>query len=248
MSDQQPTNDDIIQDDDTTTTSAAGGDDLERLKGALAKEREQRRREESQRKQLEAQLRELGQTNPKAVEDAVAKAQAAEQQRQLIEQQAELRLKEQERKFQEQLQRLTGELQQKTSAAEREALRLETEREFLAAKGSTEASSIDGRTPFDYIWQVFGSSFAKDKTGLYIVDRDGDPVLDEESGKRLTPREYFSRLRKDPVHGMHFQPEYGAGGGARVGRDGRVSSTADLNKVTTSELFRSSFGAKRRTA
>jgi hypothetical protein len=222
-------------------TASSSDDDIAKLQNALERERQLKR-------QLERQLKEVSQTDPRLVEEARAKAEAAEQQRLMIEQQTTLRLQEQERKFQEQLQRLTGELQAKTTAAEREALRVKTEREFLAAKGATEASAIDGRTPFDYIWQVFGTSFAEDKQGLYIVDRDGDPVMDEETGKRLTPREYFGRLRKDPVHGMHFQPEYGSGSGARGGRDGRVSNATDLGKVPTSQLFRESFGAKRRTA
>lgn len=69
--------------------------------------------------------------------------------------------------------------------------------------------------------------------------------MDSETGKRITPREYFARLRKDPVHGKHFQPEYGSGGGARPGRDGRVSSTADLSKVPTGQLFRDAFSRRR---
>lgn len=226
---------------------ADAGDDgaPDKLMETLRKERQLHKNAAARAAQLEAQLREVGQVNPRLVAEAQAKAQAAEQQRLLIEQQTAARLAEQERKFQEQLAKVTGEMQSAKQIAEREALRVKTEREFLAAKGATEASAIDGRTPFDYIWQVFGSSFAEDKNGLYIVDRDGDPVMDEETGKRITPREYFGRLRKDPVHGMHFQPEYGSGSGARGGRDGRVSTTADLSKVPTSQLFRESFGGKR---
>jgi hypothetical protein len=223
-------------------------DDLSKLRGALQKERERARQEEAARKQLEAQLREVGQVDPKLLDEARQRAREAEQQRLMVEQQTTLRLQEQERKYQEQLARLTSELQMKASAAEREALRVKAEREFLATKGLTDASEIDGRTPFDYIWQLFGSQYAEDKGGLYLVDADGTPALDPETGKRITLREHFAKLRKDPVHGMHFQPEYGSGSGARSGRDGRVSSTADLTKVPTGQLFRDSFGARRRTA
>jgi hypothetical protein len=227
--------------------AAGDGDDNspDKLMEALRKERQLRKAEAARAAQLEAQMKEVGQVNPQLVAEAQAKAQAAEQQRLLIEQQTANRLAEQERKFQEQLARVTGEMQTARQAAEREALRVKTQAEFLASKGLAEASSIDGRTPFDYIWQLFGNSFAEDKNGLYVVDADGDPVMDEESGKRLTAREYFARLRKDPVHGMHFQPEYGSGSGARGSRDGRVSTTADLSKVPTSQLFRESFGSKR---
>ena len=230
------------------TTTGETSDDIARLKKALEAERQQRKQEAARAAQLDAQLREVGQVDPKLLDEARQRAREAEQQRLMVEQQTTLRLQEQERKYQEQLNRLTSELQMKASAAEREALRVKAEREFLAAKGLTDASEIDGRTPFDYIWQLFGTQYAEDKGGLYLVDADGTPALDPETGKRITLREHFTKLRKDPVHGMHFQPEYGSGSGARSGRDGRVSSTADLTKVPTGQLFRDSFGARRRTA
>jgi hypothetical protein len=216
-------------------------DDIAKLRKALEAERNLKR-------QLESQLKQVSQVDPRLVEEARAKAEAAEQQRQLIEQQTAARLQEQERKYQEQLARVTGDLQAAKTAAEREALRIKTEREFLAAKGLVEASSIDGRTPFDYIWQLYGPQFAEDKNGIYLADPDGSPQLDAETGKRITPGEFFAKLRKDPVHGMHFQPEYGSGSGARSGRDGRVSSAEDLSKVPNSQLFREHFGARRKTA
>lgn len=228
--------------DDQQLTDADG------LLRALKAERKLNRQNAARAAQLEAQLKEVGQVNPQLLAEAQAKADAAEHQRQLLEQQVNSRLAEQERKYQEQLARLTGELQSKATAAEREALRVKAEREFLASKGMTDASEIDGRTPFDYIWTLFGSSYAEDKNGLYILDADGTPALDAETGKRVTLREHFAKLRRDPVHGMHFQPEYGSGSGARGGRDGRVNNTADLSKVPTSQLFRDSFGGNRRTA
>lgn len=241
---QQPT----TEQQDPTTIAGDNSDDVSRLKKALEAERQQRRQEAARAAQLDAQLREVGQVDPKLLDEARQRAREAEQQRQMVEQQTTIRLQEQQRKHEEQLARLTNELQIKASAAEREALRVKAERDFLASKGLTDASEIDGRTPFDYIWQLFGSQYAEDKAGLYLVDADGTPALDPETGKRITLREHFAKLRKDPVHGMHFQPEYGSGSGARGGRDGRVNSSADLNKVPTGQLFRESFGARRRTA
>jgi hypothetical protein len=230
---------------DNTDASGQGETDADRLKRALEAERKLNRQNAARAAQLEAQLKEVGQVDPKLLAEAQAKAEAAEQQRQLLEQQINTRLADAERKYQEQLSRLTSELQTKASAAEREALRVKAEREFLAAKGLTDASEIDGRTPFDYIWQLFGVQYAEDKNGLYLVDADGSPALDAETGKRITLREHFAKLRKDPVHGMHFQPEYGSGSGGRGGRDGRINSTADLNKMSTGQLFTDAF-AKRR--
>ena len=216
-------------------------DDIAKLRKALEAERNLKR-------QLESQLKQVQQVDPRLVEEARAKADAAEQQRLMVEQQTTTRLQEQERKYQEQLARITSDLQARTIEAERNALRVKTEREFLAAKGLVEASTIDGRTPFDYIWQLYGSDFAEDKNGLFLADPDGSPRLDPETGKRITPSEFFAKLRKDPVHGMHFQPEYGSGGGSRAGRDGRVNNSEDLAKVPTGQLFRDNFGSRRKTA
>jgi hypothetical protein len=216
-------------------------DDIAKLRKALEAERNLKR-------QLESQLKQVSQVDPRLVEEARAKAEAAEQQRQLIEQQTAARLQEQERKYQEQLARVTGDLQAAKTAAEREALRIKTEREFLAKDGLAEASPIDGKAHFDAIWSAYGDQIAEDSKGLYMLDSDGSPKLDPETGKRVTPGELFLKLRRDPVHGVHFKPEYGSGSGARSGRDGRVSSAEDLSKVPNSQLFREHFGARRKTA
>jgi hypothetical protein len=246
-----------VDPDPATDAPAGGGDadpgdtdttqltDADRLKKALEAERKLNRQNAARAAQLEAQLKEVGQVDPKLLAEAQAKADAAEHQRQLLEQQINSRLADQERKYQEQLSRLTSELQNKASAAEREALRVKAEREFLAAKGLTDASEIDGRTPFDYIWQLFGGQYAEDKNGLYILDADGSPALDAETGKRISLRDHFTRLRKDPVHGMHFQPQYGSGSGARGSRDGRINTTADLSKMPTGQMFSEAFGKRK---
>lgn len=243
------------QNDDTATAGlpdTAGGDDqasdVERLKHALERERKERKAAAARAAQLESQLKQADQINPQVIQEAIARAQQEEEKRRLIEESTGIRLKELEGKYAEQLSKVTRELQAAKEAAEREGVRVLAEKAFLSAKGSTEASTVDGKTPFDYVWMAFQGRFRADKQGLYVVDDDGDPVIDDETGKRLPPAKWFSKLRQDPVHGLHFQPEYGAGSGARAGRDGRVSNTADLQKMSTSQLFRESFAAKRRTA
>lgn len=219
--------------------------DLDRLKHALDRERKERKAAAARAAQLEAQIKQADQLNPQLVQEAIARAQQEEEKRRLIEEQTGVRLKELESKYAEQLTKVTRDLQAAKEAAEREAVRVLAEKAFLSAKGSTEASSVDGKTPFDYIWLAFNDRFRADKQGLYLVDTDGDPVIDEDTGKRLPPNKWFQKLRQDPVHGLHFQPEYGSGSGARGGRDGRVTSTKDLSKLSTSQLFREAF--QRRT-
>lgn len=236
------TEDTTAQQQDTTTDDALS--DVERLKHALERERKERKAAAAKAAQLESQLKQADQINPQVIQEAIARAQQEEEKRRLIEEQTGVRLKELEGKYQEQLTKVTRDLQAAKEAAEREAVRVLAEKAFLAAKGSTDASTVDGKTPFDYIWLAFQGSFRADKQGLYVVDSDGDPVIDEDTGKRLPPGKWFQKLRQDPVHGLHFQPEYGSGSGARSGRDGRVTTTKDLQKLPTNQLFREAFSRK----
>lgn len=227
-----------------TDSTDEGASDLDRLRHALDRERKERKAAAAKAAQLEAQLKQADQINPQVIQEAIARAQQEEEKRRLIEEQTGIRLRELEGKYQEQLTKVTRDLQAAKEAAEREAVRVLAEKAFLSAKGSTDASTVDGKTPFDYIWLAFQGSFRADKQGLYVVDGDGDPVIDEETGKRLPAVKWFTRLRQDPVHGLHFQPEFGSGSGARSSRDGRVTNSKDLSKLSTSQLFREAFQRK----
>jgi hypothetical protein len=239
-------------DPDPTESPDGGGEsteqltDAERLKKALDAERKLNRQNAARAAQLEAQLKEVGQVDPRLLSEAQAKAEAAEHQRQLLEQQYNTRLQDADRKYQEQLSRLTAELQSKAATAEREALRVKAEREFIASEGITEVSKVDGKTPFDYVWQAFGARYGEDKNGLFLMDDDGSPALDPETGARVTLAQHYQTLRRDPVHGRNFLPEYGSGSGARAGRDGRVTTTTDIHKMGNSELFVEGFVKNRR--
>jgi len=94
------------------TGSAPTAEDIERLTRALEAERNLKR-------QLESQLKQVGQVNPELLREAQAKAEAAEQQRQLAEAQANAQVRDLQRKHEEQLARVTGDLQAAKTAAER---------------------------------------------------------------------------------------------------------------------------------
>jgi hypothetical protein len=229
-------------DANTTDGPVDSGDssdsNLEGLKKALQAERALKR-------QLEAQLKQVGQANPDLLREAQAKAEAAEQQRKLIEQQAALDRQELDRKYQKQLERVTGDLQAAKIKAEREALRIKVEREFLTAKGLAEASEVDGRSPFDYIWELYGNQFADDNGGIRLVETDGSPHLDRETGKPVTPAEFFAKLRKDRVHGVHFKPEFGTGSGSRSAGDGRPPNGRSLDSMSSKDLISEGIKAAR---
>ena len=224
-------------------TGSADGDagEAAKLRRVIESLREETRRERNRAKAAEAQLREVGDANPKILEEAQRKAEAAEQARQLAEEKANLKIQQMQRQLEEKTAKVLSEAQSKAAAAEREALRVKAERDFLASDGLVEASGVDGLTPFDYVWRLHGDRIAEDGQGRYIKDEHGLPLLDPETNKRVTVRDYFSKLRDDPVHGIHFKPRYGSGGGARSGFDGRVSTGKDLNGMSTSQLFREAF-------
>ena len=222
--------------------STAGGngegegdsDDLSRVKHALQREREVNRDKDRRMGALEAQLRELNNTNPEAVRAAEAKALEEQTRRELIEQQARIAQEQIESKYSAQLQQANTELIAEREARQRELVRQQAEKAFIGAKGSMEASTIDGSTPFDAVWFRFGPNFRIEDGALVVVDAKGNPEIDSETGKRYEPTKWLKRLQVDPVWGRHFEPSMGSGGGARSSRDGIASSSKDLMAVPLS--------------
>ena len=210
------------------------GDDLSRVKHALQREREVNRDKDRRMGALEAQLRELNTTNPEAVRAAEAKALEEQTRRELIEQQARIAQEQIESKYSAQLQQANTELIAEREARQRELVRQQAEKAFIGAKGSMEASTIDGSTPFDAVWFRFGPNFRIEDGALVVVDAKGNPEIDSETGKRYEPTKWLKRLQVDPVWGRHFEPSMGSGGGARSSRDGIASSSKDLMAVPLS--------------
>ena len=218
------------------------GDDLARVKHALQREREANREKERRMGALEAQLRELSTTNPEAVRAAEAKAKEEQTRRELIEQQSQVAQQQIESKYSAQLQEAKTELVAEREARQRELVRQQAEKAFIGAKGSMEASTIDGSTPFDAVWFRFGSNFRIEDGALVVVDAQNNPEIDSETGKRYEPVKWLKRLQVDPVWGRHFEPAMGSGGGARSGRDGRMSNSGvDLLTVPAGQAISTAF-------
>jgi hypothetical protein len=210
------------------------GDDLSRVKHALQREREANREKERRMGALEAQLRELSTTNPEAVRAAEARAREEQSRRELIEQQAQIKEQQIEEKYSTQLVGLRSELDTERTARQRELVRQQAEKAFIGAKGSTVVSEIDRSTPFDSVWGRFGDHFRLENGSLVVVDANGSPEIDPDTGRRFEPVKWLGRLQSDPVWGRNFEPAMGSGGGARTGRDGRVSNGKDLMSMPVS--------------
>jgi hypothetical protein len=222
--------------------SEGDGDDVTRLRHTLDRERAANRDKDRRLGALEAQLRELTTTNPEAVREAQAKAQQEQARRELVEQQAALERQQIEAKYSQQLEASTTALQAEREARQRELVRQLAEKAFIGAKGSTEVSKIDGSTPFDSVWSRFGPHFRNQDGALVVVDANGNPEIDQETGKRFEPVKWLERLQSDSVWGRNFEPAMGTGGGARSGRDGRVSTGKDLMNQPLATAFSDAFG------
>jgi hypothetical protein len=218
------------------------GDDLSRVKHALQREREVNREHLRRMGALEAQLKELSSTNPEAVRAAEARAMEEQARRELIEQQAQIQQQQIEEKYSNQLVGLRSQLDSERMALQRELVRQQTEKAFIGAKGSTVVSEIDSSTPFDSVWGRFGNHFKLENGSLVVVDANGSPEMDPDTGRRFEPVKWLGRLQSDPVWGRNFEPAMGSGGGARSGRDGRASNSKDLMAVPLSAAIADAFG------
>jgi len=224
------------------TDSEGEGDDVTRLRHTLDRERTANRDKDRRLGALEAQLRELTTTNPEAVREAQAKAQQEQTRRELIEQQAALAQREMETKYSAQLVEARTELNAERTARQRELVRQQAEKAFIGAKGSTVVSEIDRTTPFDEVWGRFGNHFLLENDSLVVVDANGNPEIDPDTGKRFEPVKWLGRLQGDTKWGRLFEPAMGAGGGARSSRDGRVPTGKDLMTQPLGSAFSDAFG------
>jgi hypothetical protein len=209
------------------TPPADGGDDKARLQAALNKERAMRREVE----------RRLKEHDPAAIEAARRQAEEAERQRQETESKASQRLREAEQRSADLIKQIQAAADEKVLQAERAVLKLNAQADFYAADGLQDASEIDGTTHFDSIWGTHGHLVDRDESGAYIKGPDGLPKVNQETGKRVTLKEFFSQLREDRVHGAHFKPRYGTGGGSTSGYTGRAAAGRDISAMGSRDLL-----------
>ena len=113
-------------------------------------------------------------------------------------------------------------------------------------KGVQVTQKAIARLVKDADWLEFENQFGQDEKGLFVKDKDGDPVLDDDTGKRLDVARYLMQLRNDPLHSRHFEPEYGAAGGSHSGRDrGPGRAGANFHSLSTNAKFKDAFSTKR---
>ena len=140
--------------------------------------------------------------------------------------------------------------QMKQEAAQREK-KLEAQINHMtrhrAFEGLFSAAGGKGGRFLDTAFDQLGRNLRLESDGSFtVVDNSGDPLLDEESGKRIDPKEWLGQYKTDDFLGFCFEPEAGYGAGAMNHPSQRrdTGTMGDFQNLSTSELFARTFGKR----
>lgn len=219
------------------------GDDMmprseaENLLKALKAEREARKQYERDLKETKGQLERFSEINPEEYTKLQAEAaEAARTQAQFGEAKEAIELK-----YSKQAEAAAQEAASAKAALQDYQKKYALEKVFYAAGGRTDAA--DGVSFFDMMSQQVGGNFRQEADGsLTVVDAAGDPVLDKESGKRISAQDYIASYKVHPIYGTFFKGAKGAGAGIGYGgTDANGMPTEDLSSLSREELFQRAF-------
>jgi len=211
--------------------------EAENLLKALKAEREARKQYEREVKETKAHLEKFAEINP---EEYTKLQQEAAEAARLQAQWGEAREAiEQKYSVQAQDARKEAEAAFKALASYKKQYALE--KVFNAAGGRTD--SVDGVSFFDLMAGQLGGNFRQEVDGsLTVVDSAGDPLLDKDSGKRISPEDYLASYKHHPVFGTFFKGAKGSGAGIGYGgTDSNGMPVEDLTGLSNEEMFKRAF-------
>ena len=225
-------------------TAPAGNDmmprsEAENLLKALKAERESRKQYEKQVKEQAVQLERFADVNPDEWTSMQAEAaKAAQLQAQFGEAKEAIELK-----YSKQAEAAANEAAVAKAALADYQKKYALEKVFYSAGGRTDAA--DGVSFFDMMAQQVGGNFRQEADGsLTVVDSAGDPVLDKESGKRISAEDFIGSYKIHPIYGTFFKGAKGAGAGIGYGgTDANGMPSEDLSSLSSTELFQRAFGS-----
>lgn len=213
-------------------------DEVTNLMKALKSEREARKTYERQIKEKEQQLEKFKEINPVEWDKLQADAARAAE--------IESRYGESIRAIEEKYGRQAAEAEARAKEAETRNLefrkRYALEKVFNSAGGRTDAA--DGVSFFDMFAEQLSGRFRQEVDGsLTVVDSQGDPILDNDTGKRISPEDYIASFKIHPVYGTFFKGVKGSGAGLNyAGTDSNGMPVEDLSGLSRDELFLRAFG------
>jgi hypothetical protein len=228
---------------EVTSTPQASTEDLmpradaENLLKALKAERESRKQYEKQVKEQAAQLERFADVNPDEWTSMQAEAaKAAQLQAQFSESRDAIELK-----YSQQAEASAKEAAAAKADLQEYRKKYALEKVFQEAGGRTDAA--DGVSFFDMIAQQIGGNFRQESDGsLTVVDAAGDPVLDKESGKRISAADFIGSYKVHPIYGTFFKGTKGAGAGIGYGgTDANGVVTEDFSGLTAEQMFARAF-------
>ena len=212
--------------------------EIDNLLSALKKEREARKIYEKDARDKEQQLERFKDVNPaeyqKLQEEAAAAAAA---QAAAMERTALL-----EEKYGSQAAEATKKAEFAQAELQEFRKKYALEKVFIGAGGRTD--SADGVSFFDMLVIQLGNKFRLEPNGtVTVIDANGDPVLDSDSGKRIDPSEYLATYKSHPVYGTFFKgaknPGLGLGYG---GTDASGIPEEDFDELSNESKFLRAFG------
>lgn len=212
--------------------------EVDNLLKALKAERESRKQYEKELREKSAQLEKFAEINPSEYRRLQEEAAIAERER--------LQAEERTALLEERYGAQAAEANKKAEAYQNELKefrkRYALEKVFFAAGGRTD--SADGVSFFDMLADRLGSSFRLEPNGsVTVVDSDGAPIMDSDTGKRIAPEEYLSRFKTHPIYGTFFRGAKGSGAGLGLGgTDVNGVTSEDLAGLSPDELFEKAFG------
>lgn len=231
---------------DSTNESAqdaANGDlisrsEVDNLFKALKAERESRKQYEKELREKSAQLEKFAEINPNEYRRLQEEAAIAERERLAAEERTAL--------LEEKYGAQAAEANKKAEAYQAQLQdfrkRYALEKVFFAAGGRTDAEG--GVSFFDLLADRLGGNFRLEANGsITVIDNNGDPVLDPDTGKRIAPEEYLSSYKNHPIFGTFFRGAKGSGAGLGYGgTDASGVTTQDLSSLSGEALFEVAFG------
>jgi len=211
--------------------------EVDNLLRALRAERESRKTYEKELQEQKRALEKFKEINPEEYRRLQEEAAIAERERQAAEERTALL----EEKYGAQARQAKQEAEAHQRQLQEFRKRYALEKVFIAAEGRPD--SQDGVSFFDMMADRIGAEFRLEANGtVTVIDRDGNPVMDPDTGKRIDPVDYIAGYKKHPIYGTFFRGSKGSGAGLGLGASGIDGVSADdLMSKSPDEMFEAAF-------
>lgn len=220
----------------STEQESYSKEEVSKLLKALHSERDARKAQEKALKESAAKLSRLEDVDPEVYE----KLQQEQARRAELDAEMEAREAERQRNFEQ--------MKQEASAREKKLQsQINHMQRHRAFEGLFSAAGGKGGKFLDTAFDAVGDRLRLESDGSFtVLDVSGDPLLDDESGKRVDPKEWVQQFKSDDFLGFCFEPEqgYGAGSVNNPGQRRDTGTMSDFQGLSTSELFARTFGSK----